>query len=188
MAFRLAGFNEPWPRDGSPDPSGPISLALEAGRAVRAAYSGLHGAMARPATGKACTRMASAGSLASSSGQRRGNPCTPAAATPAAQGRCLCLEIDPRTGGHRKPQIDVQIHAANVPPEARMTQAEIDVSDRVFHATRRGSKYNNVPTAQSGTPAGTASRTRCNGTTLETSRGIKVEMSMPCTSNFARRR
>lgn len=49
----------------------------------------------------------------------------------------------------------------------------------LIHATRRGSKYSGVPMAQSGTCAGLASRTRYSGTTLDTSRGMRVAMSMP---------
>lgn len=59
------------------------------------------------------------------------------------------------------------------------------------HPTRKrrgGSKYNGVPTAQSGTAAGTASSVLNSGTTFDTSRGSTVAMSMPCGSSLARNR
>ena len=46
-------------------------------------------------------------------------------------------------------------------------------------ATRRGSQYNGVPCAQSGTPTGMASRMRTSGTTLLFSLGFSAATSMP---------
>lgn len=57
-----------------------------------------------------------------------------------------------------------------------------------LQATRRGSKYSGVPMAQSGMLAGTASKTRCRGTTLHgPSFGMTVATSMPCGSSLRRR-
>lgn len=53
----------------------------------------------------------------------------------------------------------------------------------------RGSKYSGVPTAQSGTPTGTALRTTRSGTTLERSglvRSCLTPMSIPCFKSSVR--
>lgn len=72
-------------------------------------------------------------------------------------------------------------HRLTIQPLARHFLTELHAMRR-----RRGSKYNGVPTAHSGTPTGTASRMRTIGTTLDFSTGINVAMSTPCGSSLAR--
>ncbi len=61
-------------------------------------------------------------------------------------------------------------------------------SAELHYATRRGSKYSAVPSAQSGTRAGTASSTRTKGITLLTSLGCTNATSTPKGSSFERSR
>ena len=116
---------------------------------------------------------------------------------------------------HGEPEQEVKANAATEPPQPRVTERESGGAGPVVelqaqgepcpafqpggaaghpsheelplvHATRRGSKYSCVPSAQSGTSTGTASSTLNSGTMFDTSRGTSVAMSTPCGSNSAR--
>lgn len=73
-------------------------------------------------------------------------------------------------------------------PDLRSKGAGDPSISGAVQATWRGSKYSGVPMAQSGMLAGTASKTRCRGTTLHgPSFGMTVATSMPCGSSLRRR-